>query len=224
MARHNLCPNPAISVDITGWSGGTVPARVTGLVGYNRPTGARYTGGSFLRTPACAAGPGDTVTVAFDILTEAFDDPSIDLYLYATRSAGGDVQVGAIDHPTLTHNVVSRFAITRACPALTTGVYALADGINMVISPTIVTACLAELSPTADTYFDGDVPGPPTSTWDGATGLSTSTYNDAPPGTPAPEWTAGQPRTAWRAGNVRTNWSAGNPRIAWTAGNVRTGG
>ena len=181
MTRHNSCPNPASSVNITGWTGGSVPAQAIGLVGMSRTTGARYTSGSFFQTPTAAANPGDTVTISVDVLTEVFDDPSIDLYMFAKRSAGGDVQIGAIDHPTLTHGLVSRFAITRTCPALTTGVYVVADGINMVISPTVVTGCLVEISPTADPYFDGDSP---LGAWDGTPGLSTSTLNDAPPGTP----------------------------------------
>lgn len=173
--RHNTCTNPGVKVNTTGWSGGAAPTRVTGLTGYNRTTGARYTGGSFLQTPAGAAAPGDVVTVSFDVLTEVFDDPSIDLYMFATRSAGGDVQIGAIDHPTLTNNVVSRFAITRTCPALTTGVYALADSINMVISPTVATAVLIEVAASAGTYFDGDTT--PGGSWDGTNGLSASTLS-----------------------------------------------
>src|SRR5678815_216831 len=172
--RHNKCTNPAVSVNTTGWGGGSAPTRVTGLAGYNRTTGARYTSGSFIQTPAGAAAPGDVVTISLDILTEVFDDPSIDLYMFATRSAGADVQTGAIDHPTLTNNVVSRFAITRTCPALTTGVYVIVDSINMVISPTVATAVLTEVAGSAGAYFDGDSPA---ATWDGTTGLSASTLS-----------------------------------------------
>jgi hypothetical protein len=173
--RHNTCVNPACSVNVSGWAGASTPTRVTGLAGMNRTTGARYTSGGFIQTPAGAAAPGNVVTMSLDILTEVFDDPSVDVYFFVTRSAGGDAQVGAIDSTTLTNNVVKRIAITRTCPANTTGAYVIIDGVNMVISPTNYTALLTEVAPAADTYFDGDSPG---ATWDGTAGLSASTFTD----------------------------------------------
>lgn len=219
--RHNLCPNPAASINTTSWTGGSAPARVTGLVGYQRSTGARYTAGGYLIPPASAANPGDTVTISLDILTEVFDEPTVDLYVYATRSAGGDVQVGAVEHTSLVHGVVSRLAVTRTLPALTTGVYLVVDSINMVISPTVATAVLVEIAAAADTYFDGDSPG---AFWDGTIGLSPSTLPGDPPPGPTPEWSAGEPYTTWRASEPHTPWTAGNPYTTWRARQPRGGG
>jgi hypothetical protein len=139
----------------------------------NRTTGARYTAGSFIQTPVGVVAPGDVVTMSIDVLTEVFSDPIVDVYFFVTRSAGGDVQVGAVINTSLTNGVVSRLAITRTCPALTTGAYMIIDGVNSGVSPTNYTALLTEVSPTADSYFDGDtVPG---GSWDGTDGLSSST-------------------------------------------------
>lgn len=146
-----------------------------------RTTGARYTASSFIQTPPGVAAPGDQITVSLDILTEVFDDPSVDVYFFVTRSSGGDAQVGALETTNIVNNVVKRLAITRTCPANTTGAYMLIDGVNMVISPTVYTAVLNEISPTADSYFDGTVPGAPTSSWDGTAELSASTLTDTPP-------------------------------------------
>jgi hypothetical protein len=173
--RHNTCVNPACKVDVSGWAGASTPTRVTGLAGMNRTTGARYTAGGFIQTPAGAAAPGDVVTMSLDVLTEVFDDPSVDVYFFVTRSSGGDAQVGALESTTLNFGVVKRFAITRTCPANTTGAYMIVDGVNMVISPTNYTALLTEVAPAADTYFDGDSPG---ASWDGTPGLSASTFQD----------------------------------------------
>lgn len=173
--RHNSCVNPACSVDASGWAGGSTPTRVTGLTGMNRTTGARYTSGGYIQTPAGAASPGDVVTMSLDVLTEVFDDSVVDVYFYVTRSVGGDAQVGAISTISLTNNVVARPSITRTCPANTTGAFLIVDGINMTISPTVFTALLTEVSPTADAYFDGDSPG---ASWDGTAGLSASTFED----------------------------------------------
>lgn len=219
--RHNTCTNPACGTNTTGWGGGSAPTRVTGLVGYQRTTGARYTAGGFLTTPAGACAPGDQITISLDILTEVFDDPSVDVYLFVTRSAGGDVQVGAVDHTSLTHGVLARLAITRTCPANTTGAYVIVDSVNMVISPTVVTAVLTEVSAAAGAYFDGTVPGNPISTWDGTPELSASTFNDVIPGAPAPEWAVKLPRTAWHADNPHPAWQAAQPQTAWHAQHAR---
>lgn len=179
--RHNTCINPGCGASVSGWTGGSVPAPVAGLVGMGRTTGARYTAGGYIQTPGGAAGPGDVLTMGVDVLTEVFSDPVVDVYFFVTRSAGGDAQVGALETHSLVNGVVSRLVITRTCPANTTGAYMIIDGINMVISPTSATALLTEVAASDLGYFDGTVPGPPTSSWDGTAELSASTLTDVPP-------------------------------------------
>lgn len=169
--RHNLCPNPGCKVDVSNWGGGSTPSRTTGLVGMSRTTGARYTSSSFISTPPAAANPGDVVTISVDILTESFDDPTVDIYFMVN----GITQVGAVDHTTLNFGVVKRVSITRTVPVGATTALMLIDGINMVISPTSFTGVLHEVSGSAGTYFDGDSPG---ASWDGTDGLSASTFVD----------------------------------------------
>jgi hypothetical protein len=169
---------------VTGWAGGSVPALAGPTGGFPSTTSLRYTSGGFIQTPVAIALPGQEITQSMYVNTENFSDPVMDLYFMATRSAGGDVQVGALDHPTLIVGVTARFEITRTCPANTTGVYMLLDGVNMAISPTRYGACLVEQAAApAGVYFDGQTPGPPLSSWDAAVGLSPSTLLDAPPQT-----------------------------------------
>lgn len=222
MARRNLCQNPACTVDITGWIGSaTPPARVTGLTGFPTTTGARLDNGSNLRTQTGAVVAGTAYTLSCHVRPEVVTR-SGPFYIEWTNGVGGKTYTAsAYSAPT---GAVTRISITDTAPVGAVTAALLLEGGSYAFNPTVVTAALIEAGAVLDTYFDGDTPGPPTSTWDGTPGLSTSTYSDAPPGTPAPEWTAGQPRTAWRAGNLRTSWSAGNPYTAWTADNVRTGG
>lgn len=169
--RHNACVNPAAKVDVSGWTGAAAPSRVTGLSGMSRTTGARYTSGSFIQMPAGAVSPGDVVTISFDVLTEEFDDPSVNLYF----EVNGGTQVGATETFDLQFGVPERVSITRTIPAGGATAFLIVDSLNVTISPTTFTGLLIEVSPTADPYFDGDSPG---ATWDGTDGLSSSTLTD----------------------------------------------
>lgn len=222
MARHNLCTNPAASVDTTGWIGSaTPPVRVTGLTGFPVTTGARLDNGANLRTQTGAVVAGTSYTLSCYVRPEVVTR-SGPFYIEWTNGVGGHTYtVSAFNAPT---GAPTRISITDTAPVGAVTAALLMEGGSYAFNPTVVTAVLIEAGVVLDTYFDGDVPGPPTSTWDGVTGLSASTYSDAPPGTPAPEWTAGPPYLAWSAGDVHTSWAAGNPYTAWTAGDVRAGG
>lgn len=182
MTRHNLCPNPAVSVNNTGWGGGSTPARITGLTGFPVTTGAHYTSGTFMQLPTGAASPGLQYTGSVYVRPNGAGIGGGTFYLAFTRSSGGDDFSHTVAIPSIPADTVVRLDLTATSLANTTGVYIILDGINSGAIPggTHVTACLLEQA-TLDDYFDGDVPGPPTSSWDGTTGLSPSTLEDAPP-------------------------------------------
>lgn len=175
MTRHNLSPNPAAKNDVTGWSGGASPSRVTGLSSTVRTTGAQWTSGTFQTTPFGAASPGVEYTVSVYVLTASFDQSNRDLYVNFSRSAGGDTQPSSVK-VSLTAGTWSRVSITATSPALTTGVGVLLDGINAGVSAVTMTGMLAEAAGAVDTYFDGDTAS---ASWDGTDGNSASTLNDA---------------------------------------------
>lgn len=177
--RHNLCPNPAGAAAITGWGGNAVPAQVAGLAGMSRTVGLRWTGGTFATSPNVAANPGDVITVSLDVLTETTSDPSIDLYF----EINGGTQVGAVVNFALTAGIPERVSITRTCPVGTVSMFLVVDSFNGASSPFVITGVLVEVAPAAGSYFDGTVPGAPTSSWDGTPELSASTLLDSSPAT-----------------------------------------
>lgn len=172
--RHNLMPNPAAKNNVTGWGGGTPPTRVTGLVGLDRTTGARYTAGGFASLPAGAATPNVPYTVSMTARLDAGGagfNPST-LYIVFHRSPGGDDFSHTVAVPSIAAGATVRLVATATAPANTDGVYLLWDGVSFDSVSTTLTAALYEQADAAGTYFDGDSAG---ATWDGADGNSAST-------------------------------------------------
>lgn len=175
--RHNQCVNPACTNDVTGWTGGSTPARVTGLPtgGGNFPvsTGAHYTTSTFAQTPTGAASPAVAYTGSLYIReTGGLGTSAATLYLAFTRSSGGDDFSNTTSIGAIATGVVTRISFTATAPANTTGVYLLYDGNNFTIRPCDLTAVLLEQASSLDTYFDGNTAG---ATWDGTAGNSAST-------------------------------------------------
>jgi hypothetical protein len=175
--RHNLCQNPACSVNITGWQnqGALPPVRVTGLTGFPVTTGARYdTNGTFLRTQLGAASPGVQYTLSCYILAENFTANG-NIYIEWVLSAGGPTYAQVPYSAPV--GVVTRISITGVAPANTLSAAIIIDGGNFSSTPRTVTAVLIEAAAATAAYFDGDFPN---ATWDGTTGLSSSTLTDGP--------------------------------------------
>lgn len=174
--RHNLCTNPALKNGNTGWGGdGTAPVRtdVTGE-GFDRQYAARYTSGTFARTPAGAVTPALAYTLSFyRYVGGAAGGGGNTIYIEWTRSAGGPVYDSA--GTSWTALTVQRFSITATAPALATTAALIIDG--PYATRTIdISQILIEQSGALDTYFDGDTS--PGGSWDGADGNSASTFND----------------------------------------------
>lgn len=177
MARHNLCTNPSATNDVTGWTGGATPVRQTGLTGFSRTTGARYSSGTFMQVAAGAASPGLDYTVSVDIRPNTNGIGSGTFYVAFTRSTGGDDFSHTVALGSIAANTVVRKAFTATAPANTTGVYLIIDGVNFgAVGSVDFTAVLYEQASSAGTFFDGDTPG---ASWDGTAGNSASTLADA---------------------------------------------
>lgn len=167
--RHNLCANPALKNNNTGWAGdGGAPA-ATSVTGFVRSTGARYTAGT---TVSSATG---TVTEGVQYTLSCYAKPSNNTsgtaFIEWTKSGGGHSYDSAAY--SLTAGAVGRVEVTATAPtdAVTAGL--ILSGANYASNTTDVTATLIEAAAgPAGTYFDGDTA---TASWDGADGNSAST-------------------------------------------------
>lgn len=169
MARHNLCTNPAMKNNVTGWGGGSTPTQQTGLTGFpNRTTGARYTSGTFLAGPTISVNAGETWTFSIEARSNAFNTNSGTIYMQWQDSSSSSTGY------TLTAGVVKRVSITVTVPSGKTSAQLIMDGQNFASSSYDITECLYEQVGTLDTYFDGDSPS---ATWDGTNGNSASTLD-----------------------------------------------
>lgn len=168
--RRNLCINPAAKNDNTGW--GTGSAQATGLTGFPRTTGARFTSGTFQETAKTGAGatvPGLTYTLSCYIKALDFNANTADLY--ALWPSGG---FSLIASGGLTAGVVTRRSGTITAAGSATQLWLGLDGINSAANRVEITGVLIEAASALDTYFDGDSAD---ATWDGASGNSSSTLH-----------------------------------------------
>lgn len=186
--RHNLCQNPSCSISVAGWDGAVggaaVPVRITGLPtgagGFPVSTGAHYaTSGTFLRTQLGAVLPNTQYTVSIYVRPNALPANG-NIYVEWTNGAGAHTYSSVAY--TAASGVVTRLACTGMSPADAVSAAIIVDGVgNFNVNSMDCTGVLIESGSAAGTYFDGDAPGPPTSSWDGAAGLSASTLTDSIP-------------------------------------------
>ena len=172
--RHNLCTNPALGVDVTGWGGGSTPTR-TAVTGFNRGWAARYVAGTFMSTAATSSGAvttGVDYTLAVQLRVATFNVPSGAIYIEWINAGGSGFGYPSASF-TASIGAVTRVSITATAPANAVAARVIIDGINYNINATDFTALLIEPVGALGSYFDGDtVPG---GSWDGTPGLSAST-------------------------------------------------
>lgn len=170
MTRHNLCPNPALGVDVTGWAGAAAPTR-TAVTGFIRDWAARYQPPpSFMETPRCAVTAGLAYTLSFYArVTTAFSDSTINSYIGWYNAGGSAISFDSLALANLPNGVVVRRQRTGTAPVGAVAVNLVLDTIggNFVD----LTALLVEQDPSAQAYADGDTAG---WAWDGTVGLSPS--------------------------------------------------
>lgn len=206
--RHNLCTNPAVTNNITGWGGGSTPTQVTAS-GFGRSTAARYTTGPYASTAATATEAvtaGLSYTMSVHIKTATFNVPSGTIYVEWINGAGSGFGYPSSGYA-LTAGVVGRASITATAPTGAVAARIICDGINFSINVADFTMALIEAADLG-TYFDGDSPN---GSWDGAPGNSASTLTDSPSYAAAGSLQANAALTATAA---QSNPSTGSTRAA----------
>jgi hypothetical protein len=174
VTRKNLCPNPSVGANVTGWAGTAgPPTRVTGVAGMPVTTAARYTGTGYIQTPTGAASPGLAYTMSLYFTNNTgFSISGKTIYFTFTRSAGGDDFSQTFTIPTIASGATGRVSQTFTAPALATGMYWIIDTLNGSTGTGIdVSAALYEQAASLASYADGDTSG---WSWDGTAENSTS--------------------------------------------------
>jgi hypothetical protein len=177
--------NPAAGVDLTGWTGSTVtPVRATGLAGLPRTTGVKSTGGGFFRTPTIPCSPGEQFAASFYMLNNSgFSQSPHTVYISYTTSGHGEQFPETFATTTVADGSsirASAVADVSKVPADATGIFLIIDSMPANIT---ITAVLMERAASVGSYFDGSFAD---CTWDGATDLSASTFDDTPVGPTGP--------------------------------------
>jgi hypothetical protein len=168
--RVNLCPNPALQVNATGWFGPTGSVRVSNLTGFGRTTGFTMGGG-----------PGDGIGPQADVVAGT----TYTFSLYARPSFTGTVDTGidwyddggylasspGASTINVTNGVITRLAVTAVAPA---GATAGLQTTSYSGASIVTTMHLVEAATSAGEYFDGATLG---AVWDNPAtpGNSTST-------------------------------------------------
>lgn len=170
MPRHNLCPNPAVDVDVTGWAGDSTPTRVA-LAGFPRPFGAHYGAGTYLETPKSTVIAGTVYTFSGYVQYPTFAlSMNGNTYIAWYRSNGTAISYDQLAFSSNLNNV-TRFVRTGTAPTDAVSASIIIDGTSLTSNPADITAVLVEAAPAVDTYADGNTIG---WGWDGVAGLSTS--------------------------------------------------
>lgn len=188
--RTNLCPNPCLTNDATGWSGGGTPVRtdVTGL-GFARQFAARYSAGSFVTSPTGAATAGLVYTVSCYVRPQTFP---INGTVWCEFMDGGGGNLASFSQAfTAPVGAVTRISMSGTAPASTATSWLVISGEDFSSNTCDITQCLIEQTAALDTYFDGGSPG---ASWTGTPGNSTSTLVDATPSPPPRSPNAGARR------------------------------
>lgn len=176
MARQNLCPNPAVDNNVTGWGGGETPVRTDVTAqSFPRVWAARYSTSTFMLGPPGAATVGLSYTVSAYVRPDTFAISGT-LAIQWVDAGLNEVSETTVAFPATTAGTVTRVSITGTAPSGATGLRMLAFGENYAGNPVNFTAALYEQTGTLGSYFDGNSPN---ASWDGTAGNSTSTLLDA---------------------------------------------
>ncbi|MCK2219707.1 hypothetical protein MF672_038820 [Actinomadura sp. ATCC 31491] len=176
--RHNLCVNPCLTNNATGWGGEATPARAA-VTGFDRPNAAEYTAGTFIRTAGGAAVAGQEYTLSVYVRPNNAFSAGGNIYVEWRNASDGVISYSNGSY-SLTANVVTRASVTATAPAGAATAQIILDGTNYTVTTVHATMCLIEAGSVLGDYFDGDSPS---AAWDGTPGNSSSTLEDAITGT-----------------------------------------
>lgn len=174
--RTNLCPNPSLDNNVTGWDGGETPVRtdVTGQ-GFPRTWAARYSTSSFMLGPQGAASPSLAYTVSVYVRPATFTVAGT-LAIQWLDSVLSEISESTIAFPAAPIGTATRVSITGTAPASTVWLRLLHFGENYSGNVCDFSAVLYEQIGSLDTFFDGFTAG---ASWTSTAGNSTSTLPDA---------------------------------------------
>ena len=165
--RVNLCPNPALKTDTTGWTLNTGP-RSTSLTGMSRTTGIALAGTDYAVSPEVSGVvAGLTYTVSCEVKQASTGTFEVNM---EWRNGPGSFLSKSTITPTLTGGAVTQVSITAVAPASAVIVCVVPSTFPANIAAD-VTAFLVEQVDYAGRYFDGDTPG---AAWASTPGNSTS--------------------------------------------------
>lgn len=166
--RTNLCPNPALKVDATGYFGPSGYARVTSTgSGMPRTTGYAGTTTGDIAPPKCSVTPG--VTYRFSAYVYGVGTTNNITFNANWYTGGSYTSSSGAGSTSVAQNTAVR--IDSGAVVAPAGVNEALFAINGLDSAAQVTGFLYEASSTLDTYFDGDSSG---AVWTGTAGNSTS--------------------------------------------------
>jgi hypothetical protein len=172
VARTNLCPNPSLANNATGWFGPGGWARVTGLTGFTRTTGwAGTAAGDPIGARGAVTGSAPYTYSAYVRAQNAGDvEAQINWY----NSLGNYVSTSTPQTFTLTANTVTRIWTTATAPptAVTAGLVVFTA---TSLGQLVWTQTLYEAGSILAPWFDGSSAG---ASWTGTAGNSTSTIPD----------------------------------------------
>lgn len=180
--RHNLCPNPALTNDATGWTSNRTLTRAA-VAGFDRPNAAQITGtGSggehFILPPPGTVAPGIPCAVSVSYRADAATSATVYILFY---NAGSSI-IGFVAHSgnpiPAAAGVVSRAFVVGAPPVNTAKAGIQVSLVSASTAVLQATMSLVEPVGTNRVYFDG---GSTSAAWDGAAGNSTSTLSDPIP-------------------------------------------
>lgn len=186
MARTNLVPNPALSVNSAGWSGLSGGRITNGHVSLPRQTAWSWstpgTAGDIL-TPLCAVSPGASYRASFSLRPSGSQASGAKISVAWYNSSGSllssnPTSIALSSGTTARHETATVTAPSGAAQARVR--------LNDVEVGGQLTAVLLEQTSTAGlAYFDGDSSG---AAWTGTAGASTSITQDTASGGGSDTW------------------------------------
>jgi hypothetical protein len=168
--RRNLCTNPALDASNSGWGGdGTTPTR-TSVSGFPKGFAARYTDGTFIRSPQGLASPTRTYTLSAYVSTALTGTRNGTIYFEWLNSGGGTISFSSTAISFVGASV-ARISHTATAPAGTASARMIIDGWTFSGNATDVSSVLLEETSSLASYADGDTAG---WQWENDTQLSAS--------------------------------------------------
>lgn len=167
MTRQNLCPNPALKNNASGWFSVTREAET----GMPRPWSGKSGSPDFVcAAPFASVVPGTAYTVSAYVKTTGAS--SATFRVEWQDAAGNAISTDSVPVNFTSSDGVLRPSVTAVAPS---GAERAVASCTAYANTRNMTAVLVEQGVTLDEYFDGDSPD---ATWDGTDGNSTSTLTD----------------------------------------------